>query len=110
MNPLQDIRCFNHAHREAVGRCTACGRCFCRECVVTHDDRLLCAVCLATATAGPARPALSSRLRQLAQVARATLLMALAWYTFFLLLHGLCDVPADFHHWATPASAREAPP
>jgi hypothetical protein len=39
-------RCWNHESREAVCRCPACGRSFCRECVSEHDARLLCASCL----------------------------------------------------------------
>ena len=39
-------RCFNHAAREAVARCPACGHYFCRECITEHDDRVICAACL----------------------------------------------------------------
>ena len=39
-------RCWNHELREAVCRCPACGRHFCRECVTEHESRLLCAACL----------------------------------------------------------------
>jgi hypothetical protein len=39
-------RCLNHPSREAVARCTACDRYFCRECVSEHDDRIFCARCL----------------------------------------------------------------
>lgn len=39
-------RCWNHEAREAVCRCPACGRSFCRECVTEHERRLLCAACL----------------------------------------------------------------
>jgi hypothetical protein len=38
--------CWNHETREAVCRCPACGRSFCRECVTEHESRLLCARCL----------------------------------------------------------------
>ena len=43
-------RCWNHEDREAVCRCPECARSFCRECVVEHHGRLLCAACLARAT------------------------------------------------------------
>ena len=39
-------RCFNHPPREAVCRCMGCSRSFCRECVVDHEGRLVCAACL----------------------------------------------------------------
>jgi hypothetical protein len=49
-------RCWNHELREAVCRCPACSRYFCRECVTEHESRLLCAACLqAIARAAPAR-------------------------------------------------------
>ena len=47
MNTLVRQRCFNHAGREAAARCLECGRFYCRECVTEHDDRLLCALCIA---------------------------------------------------------------
>lgn len=50
MNGLSEQRCFNHVDREAVARCTQCRSFFCRECVVDHDQRLLCAACLSGAT------------------------------------------------------------
>jgi len=48
MNGLElHQRCWNHEIREAVCRCPACGRPYCRECVSEHEARLLCAACLA---------------------------------------------------------------
>ena len=46
MTGLIEQRCWNHELREAVCRCPACGRHFCRECVTEHEARLLCAACL----------------------------------------------------------------
>ncbi len=46
MSSLLQQRCLHHPGREAVARCPECRRYFCRECVVEHDDRLLCAACL----------------------------------------------------------------
>ena len=39
-----------HAAREAAARCPACGEFFCRECVVEHAGKPLCASCLASIT------------------------------------------------------------
>jgi hypothetical protein len=44
---LHQQRCFHHAAREAVARCPSCTRFFCRECIVEHAGRVLCAACLA---------------------------------------------------------------
>ncbi len=38
--------CFVHPSREAVALCLECRRSYCRECVVDHDGRLICAACL----------------------------------------------------------------
>jgi len=52
MATLARARCFNHAHREAAGRCVACEHTYCRECLTEHAGRLMCSRCLgATAQA-----------------------------------------------------------
>ena len=40
-------RCFNHALREAAARCPECGHFYCRECITEHNERVICATCLA---------------------------------------------------------------
>jgi hypothetical protein len=47
MASLIHQRCFNHALREAVARCPECGHFYCRECTTEHEDRIICAGCLA---------------------------------------------------------------
>ena len=42
-------RCRRHPERPASARCPACGGTYCRECVVEHDGRILCASCLRAA-------------------------------------------------------------
>jgi late competence protein required for DNA uptake (superfamily II DNA/RNA helicase) len=44
---LRQKRCVNHSQREASARCPECGKFYCRECIGEHDDRILCASCLA---------------------------------------------------------------
>lgn len=56
---LAHERCLRHDLREAAGRCPACRRYYCRECLTEHDHRLLCVTCLAqlqSATPAPAQP------------------------------------------------------
>jgi late competence protein required for DNA uptake (superfamily II DNA/RNA helicase) len=48
---LSQQRCWTHAQREAVSRCPACARFYCRECVTEHGGRLLCRACLAVNSA-----------------------------------------------------------
>jgi len=47
MTPFAQQRCFVHPGREAASLCLECRRSYCRECVVDHDGRLICAACLA---------------------------------------------------------------
>lgn len=105
MAELARQRCTNHAHREAVALCPGCQRTFCRECVTEHDDRLLCAACLAR----QARPKLSKRLK-LAGLTRLVLLLAsffVLWLFFYLWGQALLAIPASFHEGAYLAQ-REA--
>ena len=71
-------RCWNHEAREAVCRCPACGRPYCRECVSEHEARLLCAACLRMqARAGAPRRGSASL------VALAVAGLLLAWLIFY---------------------------
>jgi hypothetical protein len=97
---LARARCELHPEREAAVRCPACRRDYCRECVVEHGGRLLCARCLARATA---REAGRGRHRTLAAVGTATGIAAgllVAWLCIYLygralaLLPGLAAEPA----------------
>ncbi|HXQ81910.1 MAG TPA: hypothetical protein VN775_11390 [Opitutaceae bacterium] len=88
-------RCARHPGREAAARCPSCGGFFCRECVVEHSGRLLCAPCLAKQAAGGER----RRRRLLAlrrQLALAAALFA-AGLVFYALGSLLLNVPPDFH-------------
>ena len=97
-------RCFNHATREAVARCPECGRCFCRECVTEHDDRVVCSSCLKKLARVPLarRPAFVKA----ARFAQCLASLLIAWFFFFLIGEGLSRIPASFHdgtvwqvHW-----------
>jgi hypothetical protein len=79
---LRAMRCARHAERDAAARCPACGGFFCRECVVDHGGRLLCASCLAREVT-PESAAVRrrwARLRGLASIAAAVTLL---WTVFF---------------------------
>ncbi len=52
---LHTRRCARHPTREAAARCPSCQEFFCRECVVEHEGRLLCAACLARTVSARAR-------------------------------------------------------
>ena len=98
VTPIKNLakqRCTNHASREAAARCPDCGRFFCRECVSEHDDRLLCAQCLAKL----ARPSFSKRyhLAGVVNVMRMLLGIFALWWCFYLIGQALPSIPDTFH-------------
>lgn len=72
--------CWNHETREAVCRCPACGRSFCRECVTEHEARLLCARCLEAEAQAPGARRHGSRKASLWMAVAGLLL---AWIFFY---------------------------
>lgn len=95
MSRLSDQRCFNHGFREAVARCPACGRFFCRECITEHEDQVLCAACLIaqTGTSGTGRRSFPT-VRSLMALALSLMILWLFFYYAGRLLVGL---PTVFH-------------
>jgi len=88
-------RCARHPAREAAARCPSCGGFFCRECVVEHSGRLLCAPCLAKQVGGGER-----RRRRLLAIRRQLALAAAvfaAGLVFYALGSLLLNVPPEFH-------------
>ena len=92
---LHTRRCVRHVSREAAARCPACGEFFCRECVVEHDGKLLCAPCLAKATTAGERR--HERLAGVRRAAGTTAGMLLLWLALYGLGELLLKIPPDFH-------------
>jgi hypothetical protein len=82
MTQFSQQRCFVHPSREAVSLCVECRRTFCRECVVDHDGRLVCAACLARLRA-PVAPG-NRALRQLRTAAATALAILVCWILFYM--------------------------
>jgi hypothetical protein len=95
MTQFGQQRCFVHPSREAVALCLECRRAFCRECVVDHDGRLICAACLARLRAPVARG--NRALRQLFSAATAVLAILLCWILFYMAGR-LLMLEAPAHH------------
>ncbi len=96
MNPsLQEQRCFNHLLREAVARCPECRHFFCRECITEHDDRVICAACLAKL----GRSSLLQRrgAARIVSIAQCAFGVMTAWFFFNLIGDRLLTMPAAFH-------------
>ncbi len=95
MASLADQRCLNHALREAVARCPECRRFFCRECVVEHDDRMVCSSCLRKLAEQK-----SVGTRRLIATWRVVQFMGcvfVLWIFFFLMGHALLKIPSVTH-------------
>lgn len=92
---LSTQRCFNHGSREAAARCPECGRFFCRECVTEHDDRVLCASCIAkqNGQSGTGRP----KLRGLKSLVLLGFGFALLFLVFYYAGVALMMIPSEFH-------------
>jgi hypothetical protein len=92
---LREQRCYHHPQREASARCPECRHYYCRECITEHDDRVVCATCLARLTG-------KKKERSGAWDLLPRLLLALvAFITVFFLAFGLGDallaIPSQFH-------------
>jgi len=108
MPNLVQQRCFNHAAREAVARCPECRQFFCRECITEHDNRVLCANCLARLARVPLTQRTGFiRTVQLLQCAGGVLV---AWFFFFLIGETLSRLSDSFHEgslWTVPWIEKE---
>ncbi len=102
MNELIYKRCANHAGREAVAKCPECGLFFCGECVTEHEERVLCANCLASKSMP--RPRRKSFIDKVAQAVSLFAGFYFAWLLFYYLGKLLLLIPSAFHEgsvWKT---------
>jgi hypothetical protein len=96
---LLNQKCLNHQTREAIARCPQCRRFFCRECVVEHDDRLICTTCLQSLN----RPQAETK-RHFQFAGRFLAVCAgflLAWLFFYFVGEGLMLIPSSVHDGST---------
>ena len=95
MASLAQRHCLNHAAREAVAQCPECRNFFCRECIVEHDDRVLCNACLRKLS----RPKTASRRfsQALADAALTIAGLLIASLFFYLIGQLLLMSPTHFH-------------
>ncbi len=95
MDDFARLRCCHHTHREAVARCPACGRHFCRECITEHEDRVLCAACLSSLALNSTT--IRSTLLGLMKSVQFVLGGWLLWLCFYYLGQLLLSLPSSFH-------------
>lgn len=92
---LHARRCVRHPAREAAARCPSCSEFFCRECVVEHDGKLLCASCLARAAVAQERR--QQRLATLRRTLETAAALLALWIVFYAGGAVLLKIPPTFH-------------
>ncbi len=95
MSEISHLRCFNHSEREAVARCPECGRTFCRECIVEHEERVVCAQCLVKLGRVPGKS--GARAAMVLRGAVSLLSFMFVWAVFYYLGKVLLAIPSSFH-------------
>ena len=103
MPAISEQRCLNHRDREAVARCPSCFNFFCRECVTEHEQRVICARCLAALSRGAEKR--GARLRRLAAAFPAAAGLFMLWLMFYGVGRLLLAIPSSFHEgtiWRYP--------
>ena len=95
MAALIHQRCFHHSAREAVARCPECRQFYCRECIIEHDDRVICSACLKKLAAQPAARSLS--FAWLLPVVQFCVGFSIAWLFFYFLGATLLSIPSRYH-------------
>ena len=91
-------RCLVHPEREAAARCPSCHQYYCRECVVEHESRFLCAACLQKSIqTGTRRSAI--RLDWLIPL-RLLLGFIIAYVSFYVIERILLLIPINLYNGA----------
>ena len=93
---LRQQRCFHHPQREASARCPECKHYYCRECITEHDDRVICASCLAKM--GRAEKEKTKAWAFVPRLALALLSAAVIFIAILLMGNALLSIPSQFHH------------
>jgi hypothetical protein len=92
---LRQQRCIHHPQREASARCPECGRYYCRECITEHDDRVICASCLAKLTTKKEK--VSEAWGLLPRIGFALVAVLVVFVIFLLAGNALLSIPSHFH-------------
>lgn len=90
-----------------MARCRSCGEAYCRECVVEHEHRLVCADCLRREAGRGEGRGPRGWLRRLpwAATVQWTAAALVMWVVFYGVARVLQRIPADVHDgviWRAP--------
>ncbi len=89
-------QCLRHPARPASARCPSCRQSYCRECIVEHEFRLICADCLRRLQESAARPAKRRRLA-VAPIFQLAAAVAVVWFVFHTAAALLQRIPSEVH-------------
>jgi hypothetical protein len=92
LSSLIQQRCIVHLDREAAVRCPVCRRFYCRECVIEHDGRMMCAHCVARFEAAPERRGSSTAVWGMLSLIG----FLVDWLIFYYFGMGLARIPSSF--------------
>ena len=92
MSVLIQQRCRIHPDREAAVRCPLCQRFYCRECVVEHDGRMMCAYCIGQLAKTPEPRKSSTAVWGILSLTG----FLMVWLIFYYFGMGLARVPSSF--------------
>jgi len=107
MRDLSRQRCFNHPAREAAAQCPGCTKYYCRECVVDHENVMVCASCLGgKASAAERRNRVVGAAARIAQMMISIIAL---WLFFYFIGEGLLALPSSFHEGTIWHSEVQAP-
>ena len=93
---LATRRCLVHPDREAAARCPSCHQYYCRECVVEHESRFLCAACLQKSIAAGTKR--SPRRFDWLSPLRLLLGFAGAYISFYVIERILLLIPVNVYN------------
>jgi hypothetical protein len=105
---LSTRRCVRHSAREAAARCPSCRVFFCRECVVEHKGRVLCADCLTKANRVAEAP--RRRWREVRRASGMLTAAVVAWLSFYGLGLLLLKIPPSLHEDTRSVESLEPQP
>jgi hypothetical protein len=89
---LAGKRCANHPGREAAVRCPGCSGFFCRECVTEHENRMMCAPCVAKKNIAHAAAKSGGFVWTVLSAGG----FLIAWLVFYYAGVGLASLPSSF--------------
>lgn len=94
---LARAHCFVHEERAATARCLSCREFYCGECITEHSGKLICASCLASASAERKKEEKGGASVLPGAIVQLFLAIIICWATYYYFARFLGDIPDQFH-------------